>query len=179
MRPALLLLPALLLCRTAPAQPALDVVPAVDLSRYAGTWYEIARYPNRFQNDCAGDVTATYRPLADGEIEVVNRCRRADGTPMEAAGRARRQDADGPATRLEVRFAPAFLSFLPMVWGDYWIIQLPDDYSYSVIGGPDREYLWILARTPTLAADSLAVITARLREQGYDPVRLQFTAHGP
>lgn len=179
MRHALLLLAAFFLCRTAPAQTTLEVVPAVDLPRYAGTWYEVARTPNRFQNDCAGNVTATYRLLDDGEIEVINRCRRADGTPMEAVGRARQQDADGPTARLEVRFAPAFLSFLPMVWGDYWIIQLPDDYSYSVIGGPTREYLWILARTPALSADTLAVITARLREQGYDPALLQFTTHGP
>jgi apolipoprotein D and lipocalin family protein len=123
-------------------------------------------------------VTATYTILPDGEIEVINRCREADGTMKEATGRARRQDPDGPPTKLEVRFAPAFLSFLPMVWGDYWIIQLAEDYSWSVIGGPTREYLWILVRTTTLTPEIFAGISARLREQGYDPDRLVRTTHG-
>jgi len=103
---------------------------------------------------------------------VVNTCRDAAGTVKEAEGRARKQEADGPDTKLEVRFAPAFLSFLPFVWGDYWIIDLAADYSYAVIGGADREYLWVLARTPALPDSTFSGITQRLREQGYVPGRL-------
>ena len=97
----------------------LEVVPTVDLSRYVGTWYEIARLPNRFQNKCAGDVTATYALLDNGEISVINRCRTFDGETTQAEGRARRAGEDQPNTKLKVRFAPAFLSFLPFVWWIY------------------------------------------------------------
>jgi apolipoprotein D and lipocalin family protein len=170
-----------LLLASAPALRAqsrpVQVVPSVDLTRYAGTWYEIARLPNRFQEFCAGDVLAKYTLLDDGEIRVVNSCRDAEGVVREAEGRARRQDAGGPDAKLEVRFAPAFLSFLPFVWGDYWIIDLAADYSYAVIGGPDREYLWILARSATLPDSTYAGITERLRDQGYEPNRLIITRH--
>jgi apolipoprotein D and lipocalin family protein len=163
--------------RLQPQDRAVQVVPAVDLTRYTGTWYEIARFPNRFQEFCAGDVVATYTLLDDGEIRVVNSCRDTDGVVKEAEGRARRQDADGPDTKLEVRFAPAFLSFLPFVWGDYWIIDLAADYSYAVIGGPDREYLWILARATTLPDSTYTGIKERLRAQGYEPGGLVRTSH--
>jgi apolipoprotein D and lipocalin family protein len=154
-----------------------SVVPALDLQRYAGTWYEIARYPNSFQKQCAGDVTATYTLLEDGEIRVVNRCRSASGEWSESEGRARRQSVTGPDAKLEVRFAPAFLSFLPMVWGSYWVIDLAPDYSFAVIGGPDREYLWILARTPQLPETTYKEILLRLATQGYDPGKLVRTRH--
>jgi apolipoprotein D and lipocalin family protein len=156
---------------------ALEVVPSVDLSRYAGTWYEIARLPNRFQEQCAGDVTATYAIRADGEVTVVNRCRQANGAMSEAEGRARRAAGDGPNTKLEVRFAPAFLSFLPFVWGDYWVIDLAPDYSYAVIGEPNRRFLWVLARSPEMDEGLLSDILGRIRNQGYDIALLQRTRH--
>ena len=146
-------------------------VPAVDLDRYAGDWFEVARYPNRFQRQCAGDVRASYARRADGRIDVVNRCARADGSVIEAHGVARVTDARTRAT-LKVRFAPAVLSFLPMVWGDYWIIGLADDYTWAVVGSPDREYLWILARTPRLDAAAFARAIAAARANGFDPERL-------
>jgi apolipoprotein D and lipocalin family protein len=146
----------------------LRVVPSVDLERYMGVWYEIARLPNPFQDNCAGDVTATYTLLGENEIRVVNRCRGKDGKVNEVEGRARRASPDGPAARLEVRFAPAFLSFLPFVWGNYWIIDLDSDYRYAVVGEPDREYLWILSRTPDLADDTMQEILERVRAQGYE-----------
>ena len=148
------------------AQP-LRVVPAVDFSRYAGTWYEIARLPNRFQQNCAGEVTATYTLTEEGELGVVNRCRTADGEFTSAEGVARRADPDGPDAKLKVRFAPAFLSFLPFVWGDYWIIELAPDYRYVVIGEPKREYLWVLARTPRLEEEVLQNALGRALAQGY------------
>jgi apolipoprotein D and lipocalin family protein len=88
----------------------LAVVDSVDLRRYVGTWYEIARLPNRFQDECAGNVTATYTMLENGEIKVVNRCRDEDGEMKEAEGRVRRASDDEPNSKLKVRFAPAFLS---------------------------------------------------------------------
>ncbi len=149
------------------ADEELRVVPSVDLSRYAGTWYEIARLPNSFQDQCAGEVTATYTLLDDGEIRVVNRCRKASGEMAVAEGRARLASDEGPNSRLKVRFAPDFLSFLPFVWGDYWIIDLAPDYGYAVIGEPDRKYFWVLARNPRLEETTLNEILGRARSQGY------------
>lgn len=155
----------------------LQTVPAVDLGRYSGTWYEIARYPNRFQKQCTGDVTATYLLLENGDIKIVNRCRGESGEMDEAEGVARKADPEGTNARLRVRFAPALLSFLPFVWGNYWIIDLAPDYTYAVIGEPDRTYLWILARSTSLPEDTYAGILERLKGQGYDPLRLVRTPH--
>lgn len=166
-----LLLPVFLVSAigsTAQEQSSLQVVPAVDLNRYAGTWYEIARLPNRFQKQCTGDVMATYTLLEDGDIRVVNRCRKENGEFDEAEGRARRASADGPDTKLKVRFAPAILSFLPFVWGDYWIIDLAPDYSYAVVGEPDRKYLWVLSRTRTMDETTFLAVLDRIKKQGYD-----------
>lgn len=166
----------LLMCSVAgsPSQDksSLEVVSAVDINRYAGTWYEIARLPNRFQKQCTGDVTATYTLLKDGDIKVVNRCRKENGDIDEAEGRARRASDDEPNTKLKVRFAPAILSFLPFVWGDYWIIDLASDYSYAVVGEPDRKYLWVLSRTPTMDETTLQSVFDRIKRQGYDLVEL-------
>ena len=101
----------------------LDVVPSVDLQRYAGTWYEIARLANKFQRQCESDVTATYSLLEDGDIQVVNRCRREGGEVSEVTGRAKLASEDKSNAKIKVLFAPAFLSFLPFVWADYWIIE--------------------------------------------------------
>jgi apolipoprotein D and lipocalin family protein len=150
------------------SEKPLEVVPSVDLERYCGVWYEIARLPNWFQKDCKGDVTASYTLLEDGEIKVVNRCRDQDGNMKEAEGRARRASDDEPNSKLKVRFAPAFLSFLPFVWGDYWIIDLAPDYSFAVVGEPDRKYLWLLARTPKLDDVTMQAILERVKEKGYD-----------
>jgi apolipoprotein D and lipocalin family protein len=146
----------------------LSVVDSVDLQRYSGTWYEIARLPNRFQKKCAGNVTATYALLDNGEIRVTNRCRTQDGDSTEAVGLARRASPDEPVSKLKVRFAPSFLSFLPFVWGNYWILDLAQDYSYVVIGEPNREYLWVLARTSTMDERTLQGILGRAKKQGYD-----------
>ncbi len=148
--------------------PALQAVTFIDLERYMGVWYEIARLPNPFQDDCAGEITATYTLLGEDEIQVVNRCRGEDGKINEVEGRARRASPAGPAAKLEVRFAPAFLSFLPFVWGEYWIIDLDQGYRYAVVGEPDREYLWILSRTPELPEGTMHGILERVRARGYD-----------
>ena len=145
-------------------------VPMVDLDRYAGDWFEIARFPNRFQRKCIGDVRASYARRADGRIDVVNRCRTADG-PIEARGVARVVD-ERTFARLKVRFAPSWLGFLPVVWGDYWIIGLAEDYSWAVVGSPDREYLWILARSPRLDNAKIGAAREAARANGFDIQRL-------
>jgi apolipoprotein D and lipocalin family protein len=155
----------------------LPVVDEVDLERYAGTWYEIARLPNRFQNRCVSDVTATYTILDNDQIKVVNRCGKADGSFIEAEGRARRADKNEPNSKLKVRFAPRILSFLPFVWGDYWIIELDPDYRYAVIGEPGRKYLWVLAREPEMENAMLEEILHRTGEQGYNVTEVTRTEH--
>jgi apolipoprotein D and lipocalin family protein len=123
------------------------------------------------------DVTASYSLFPDGDIKVVNRCRKEGDVVTEAEGRARLADKDGPNTKLEVRFAPAWLSFLPFVWGNYWIIDLAEDYSYAVIGEPGREYLWVLARAPRMDEATLGTILERVRLQGYDTGAIVRTKH--
>jgi apolipoprotein D and lipocalin family protein len=157
----------------------MEVVVELDLKRYMGLWYEIARYPNVFQKSCAGEVTAQYTLRADGNVTVLNSCTEKNGERKRAEGVARKQKEAGPNSKLEVRFAPSFLSFLPFVWGDYWVIDLAEDYSYAVVGHPGRKYLWVLSRTPTLDEDTYEGIVARIAEQGYDVSRLEKTRQKP
>jgi apolipoprotein D and lipocalin family protein len=154
----------------------LDVVPKVDLARYAGQWYEIARLPNRFQKRCAGEVTANYTLKANGTIEVINRCRLQDGGEIQAEGVARVADRDKPNSILKVRFAPGFLSFIPQVWGDYQIIELSPDYTHALVGDPGREYLWILSRSRRIKDATYDHLVQKAREQGFDTSRLQKTS---
>jgi apolipoprotein D and lipocalin family protein len=153
-------------------QKNLEVVPAVDLARYAGKWYEIARLPNRFQNKCAGEVSAVYQRLEGGGLRVTNECHQSDGRMSRAEGKARPAGKGAPGAKLEVRFAPAWVSWLPAVWGDYWIIDLASDYSYSVVGTPDRKYLWILSREPRIDEAVYRGIIERTAAKGFDVSRL-------
>lgn len=149
-------------------------VESVDLARYVGVWHEIARYPNRFQDQCTGNVTATYALREDGRIRVVNRCRIAGGAMNEAEGVARVVEGSRN-TRLKVRFAPAWLGLLPFVWGDYWVIGLESDYHWVVVGTPDRKYLWVLAREAAMTDDEWKAATAKAHENGFDLARLKRT----
>lgn len=167
-----------LLLATAPILAAVTPVPSVDLSRYVGRWFEIAKYPNRFQKNCASDTTADYTLRPDGRMTVTNICRRTDGSVIEAVGIARPRDAARPDATFKVRFAPAFLSFIPKVWGDYWILALPSDYRYVVVGEPSRTYLWILSRTPAMSADDYDAAVAAAVANGYDAARLVKTKQG-
>ncbi len=150
-----------------PADAPLTTVPALDLQRYQGRWYEIARKPNRFQKACARDVLVQYTLRDDARVDVFNQCTEDDGDLRSVTGVARIPDSASPA-KLEVRFAPAFLSFLPMVWGDYWVIDLDPDYRWAVIGEPEREYFWVLSRAPSLAPAVMEGILQRAKAKGYD-----------
>lgn len=149
----------------------LPTVSKVDLKRYAGKWFEIARYPNKFQKKCVGNTMATYTIKSDGKLEVINECLQKDGTVDNAKGEAKIIDKTTNA-KLEVRFAPSLLSFIPAVWGDYWIIDLDDNYQYSVVGDPKREYLWILSRTAEINDTTYQNILRRVEKLGFDPGKL-------
>jgi apolipoprotein D and lipocalin family protein len=149
---------ALLAACITPHTP-LPTVAAVDLDRYYGTWYEIARLPNRFEAQCVSDTQATYRP--DGhEVAVVNRCRTADGTVEQANGIAKVVAGSGGA-KLRVSFFRPF-------YGDYWILDLDPDYRWVLVGEPGRKYAWILAREPKLDAATLEALQARAAALGFD-----------
>ncbi len=154
------------------ASTPLETIPTLDVARYMGTWYEIAKYPNWFQRKCAQGTRADYRLEDTGQAVVTNRCSTADGETIEAMGLARQI---GPVTspKLQVRFAPAWLSFLPFVWGNYWVIDLDEAYQLAAISEPGRDYLWILARTPTVDATVYDALLARLAARGFDLKRLE------
>ena len=152
--------------------PAVTTAPSVDLKRYSGKWYEIAKFPNKFQKDCVGNTTAEYVLEPDGDrLRVTNRCLKKDGKIEEATGTAKIDDKRTNA-KLEVRFAPAFLKFLPQVWGDYWIIDLDPDYQYAAVGHPERKYLWIMSRTPEMDDATYQQILRRVEKKGFDPNKL-------
>ena len=151
----------------------LETVARVDLDRYLGTWYEIARYPHRFQEDCVAS-TATYARLADGRIRVENACRDAsrDDEVRRVTGVAWVASGDSSNAKLEVQF------FWPFR-GAYWIIDLDPDYRYAVVGHPSREYLWILSRTPSMDEHVYQRLLRGIAAQGYDLSRIRRTLHPP
>ena len=164
-RPALWIL---LLCSLAlPAVAAQPVtsVPQLDIQRYAGQWYEIAHLPMRYQKDCIGDITANYSLRGDKTIGVRNTCRTREGTDV-AEGIAR--PVAGHPARLEVSFAPGWLSWVPFVWADYWVIAVDPDYQWAMVGEPDRDYLWILSRSPSMSRVRFEELKVRAQEMGYD-----------
>jgi len=163
---------------TAWAQPhaALQPIASLDVQRYAGRWHEIAKFPNWFQRKCVSDTSADYSLMPEGGLRVVNQCRLANGEIDQATGVAR-QIGGASSARLEVRFAPAWLSVVPFVWGDYWVIDLDESYQLAAVSEPKREYLWILSRSPTVEASRLAALLSRLTAMGLDVSKLEKTAH--
>ncbi len=171
---------ALALAATAAHAAELDrllTVPSVDLQRYAGTWHEIARLPNRFQAQCVSEVTATYTPRDDGTVAVVNRCRTPAGTLDSADGLARAQDDTN--AKLTVSFLPPALRWLPIGRGDYWVIELDPDYRWLMVGEPRREFLWVLSREPVMPKDTLESLLGRAREAGFPVDRVMLSAQRP
>lgn len=149
---------------TAVPQPA----QSVEIDRYLGKWYEIARYEQGFQKDCDG-VTAEYSRREDGNIKVVNRCRKPGGKIDVANGRAMIVD-DPSGAKLKVSFFGPF-------YGDYWVLNRADDYAWAIVGEPDGRYLWILSRTPDLTVQEVAALYAKAAALGYDTSYLRRTKH--
>jgi apolipoprotein D and lipocalin family protein len=153
---------------------ALSPVVALDVPRYMGLWYEIAKYPNWFQRNCVAATRAEYSLQDDGRVQVANRCQMASGETNQAMGVARQVGAASSAM-LEVRFAPAWLSFIPAVWGDYWVIDIDDAYQLVAVSEPERKYLWVLSRTPTINSKTYADLLTRLASKGFDVSKLDLT----
>lgn len=167
------------------ASKPLQPVASIDLQRYQGRWHQVALYPNKFQKSCATNTRAEYKPEDAGTVQVTNSCRALDGKDMQVVGQARAvrdtvlSNNQLAPPQLQVRFAPKWLAWLPVVWGDYWVIQLAADYRYAVVGEPKREFLWVLARETQLNNADWQSIEARLKEQGYDPAKLVREKHLP
>jgi len=143
----------------------------VNLKRYQGTWYELARLPMYFQRNCA-QSEARYTLLPDGDMSVFNRCLTTEWKWEEAKGTATPQ-VPGKTDKLWVEFNNWFTSLLPGVAkGDYWVLYVSDDYKTAIVGSPSRRYMWILSRTPTVNADTREDLLSRARQQGYDTTRL-------
>lgn len=167
-------LPALLMLASALGAPAtaradeapLPTVATVDLARYAGAWYEIALLPNRFQKQCVADTQARYR-LDGDRVEVLNRCRTADGSVDDIQGRAKVVAGSGNA-KLRVSF------FWPF-YGDYWVLALDPDYRQVLVGAPSRKYAWVLSRTPQLDEAALQALLDRAAELGFDKAAFRRT----
>lgn len=158
-----------------PPEP-LQTIERLDVGRYLGTWYEIAKFPNIFQRQCVSDTRALYRQRDDGQLDVVNRCRKDNGEMAEAVGRARQiGTADSP--RLEVRFAPEWLAWLPVVWGSYWVIDLDPAYQLVAVSEPKRDFLWVQSRTQTVDAAVYQALLGRLQAKGFDLSKLEKTGH--
>jgi apolipoprotein D and lipocalin family protein len=164
--------------QTGAATASLQAIASLDVPRYLGRWYEIAKFPNRFQQQCVADTSADYSLLPDGSLQVLNQCRRSNGEMQQALGAAR-QVGGGNSARLQVRFAPAWLSLLPFVWGDYWVIDLDADYQLVAVSEPRREYLWILSRSQKPDPARYAALLDRLRGMGFSLERLEITRQGP
>jgi len=152
----------------------LQTVNKVDLNKYIGLWYEIAKIPNSFQDQCAYGTTAEYKLLEDGNIQVINKCFKEDGEADVADGLAKVVDKK-TNSKLEVSFF-SILGFRPF-WGDYWIIGLDDNYQWAIVGSPNRKYGWILSRTQSLPNETMNKIFSILKDQFYNPDEFEMTVH--
>jgi apolipoprotein D and lipocalin family protein len=148
----------------------LPVAPNVDLKRYMGEWYEIAHFPESFEKNCYG-TKANYTLQDDGSVEVVNTCHKGsvDGESKKVRGKATVADPSTNA-KLEVQF------FWPFK-GDYWILDVDDDYQYALVGEPSRDSLWILSRTSTMNLVALQQLREKAEKLGFDTSRFIFTEH--
>lgn len=145
----------------------------LDLARYLGLWHEIAHLPLFFQRNCVDNVTATYTQNPDGSIDVLNGCCTLSGSRASSAGTARTTNVTGA---LKVTFVPAWMRWLSPVWADYWVIDIDPAYRWSVVGGPKRRYLWILAREPSMTEATFNELTARAASRGYPVARMILTS---
>ncbi len=162
-----------------PGRPPPATAAQVDLARYAGLWYEVARLPTPFEANCAGQPTAFYEPVVAPEgvptLRVVNRCLSRSGHPRQARGVARVVEGSGGA-RLKVSFLPRWLGWLPGAWADYWILHVDPGYTEALVGDPARRHLWVLSRTPAMEPARLQSLLARASEQGFDVSRVLHVA---
>lgn len=146
--------------------PDLKTVDSVDIERYKGTWYEIARFDHFFEKGCK-NVTATYELKDDGNIKVINRCTKIDDN--------KEKEAIGVAYAVDENNSKLKVSFFRPFYGDYHILDLASDYSYVLVGTPSREYLWILSRTKTINSNIKNKILEKLPSLGFDSKKFIWT----
>ena len=163
--------------RAQPRRPLPRAVEKVDLKRYAGRWYEVARLPNTREKHCVSDVTVQYLMRDAGHVDVVTSCRTSDGKMRETRGVGRRRGGTSSG-RLEIRYAPAFFSFIPRVWKDHWILGLGPDYTWTVVGMPSHDHLWILSRVPEMSTLSYQQALEIADGNGFDIRQLVKTPTG-
>lgn len=168
--PIIFLLGTIILYACKKKYAPLPVVSYVDLKKYMGVWYEIAHLPVSFQKGCYA-TKATYMLRNNGEVEVLNTCNKnsLDGKLKKAEGKAFVADPTTNA-KLKVQF------FWPFK-GDYWILDIGEDYQYAVVGEPSRENLWILSRSPRIDQQVLQNIIEKANTQGFDTSKLIYTKH--
>lgn len=147
------------------ANSVLKTVPNVDLPRYMGKWYEIARIPNTFQKSCLREVTANYSLLLDNHVRGMNTCRKANGELFSLEVNGQVQDKSN--AKIVFKITSSWLRWIPMLKADYWIVDLADDYSYAAVATPDGKYLWLLARQPQLDELVYQQLVKRVATQGF------------
>lgn len=153
------------LCTSCQTEMDNATVNHLDLSRFMGVWYEIARYDHRFEKGMT-HVTADYTLLPDGKIRVINRGFK-NGEEKEIEGKVKQPEPDKYPGRLKVTF---FLWF----YSDYYVLYLDEDYRHAIIGGSSDKYLWILSRTPQISASELDKLLTIIKQRGYDTSKLIF-----
>lgn len=153
----------------------IQTVATIDVNKYAGKWYEIARLPMFFQRNCVSDVSATYTLNSDKTIKVVNQCIKQNGKMDSANGVAYPQNSAN--TKLKVSFLPDGLKWLPKTKGDYWIMRIDPNYQVALVGEPNKEFLWLLSRTPNLDQKTYQSYLETAKQQGYDLSKLIKTQH--
>lgn len=144
-------------------------MPEVDASRYMGKWYEIARLPTRFERGCDG-VTAEYALQPDASVSVLNTCRKGGPQGPASTAKAKARSVHKSGSRYEVSFFWPFKA-------PYWIIDLDPGYRWAAVGHPERKYLWILSREPSLPPGVEPALLERLKALGYDTARLERPRH--
>jgi len=146
--------------------PHLDTVQSVDIRKYKGTWYEIARFEHFFEKGCK-NVTATYKLEKDGDIKVINRCVKIEDN--------QEKEATGIAYAIDETNAKLKVSFFRPFYGDYWIIDLDENYKYALVGTPSRKYLWILSRDKTISEDIKRRLLTKVSSSGFDKAKFIWT----
>ena len=158
-----------------PDQTAVKAIPSLDLTRYLGKWYELCRLPMKYEDETATDITARYSLNDGGTVRVDNRCFDEDGKPAQSIGEA--TPIDDSKSRLKVTFLPKFVRWIPFTSGDYWVLKLDPAYQVSLVGTPDRQYLWLLARSADLPQSVRKDYLAEAKRQGFDLTRLIVPRH--
>jgi apolipoprotein D and lipocalin family protein len=146
--------------------PHLPTVKKVDLEQYTGTWYEIARFEHFFEKGCK-NVTATYELKNDGDVRVINRCTMIENNEKKVA--------TGVAYPIDNTNSKLKVSFFRPFYGDYWILDLDENYKYALVGSPSREYLWILSRTKTISDKTKNSILKKLPDLQFDKEKFIWT----